>query len=358
MGLGGHRRTTLFVLAATLLSIASPTAVLAQTGATAPVRLDWDAPKGCPSGPEVSASIARLVARSPRPAGAGLTARARVSRHGKEDWRVRLVMADAETEGERELGAESCPALADAVALVVALAIDPELASAFEPSAGASAPSDGRSAQVSKAIPPPAPADFHPSTASERPASRPSPPPEAPTRPSTARPRSAPYVAVETLVGAGDRPDVSAGVGLVVGWAVRAFRVELEGALWAPSDAVTATAPEKGGRFWLATLALRGCYGPSWGPVSLAGCVGVRGGRLHAEGFGTRTVAEGMETHLGPTAGVLLSWRLGEHFALRASAEGAIVLLERRAFVLYGRESVFRAAPTAVQTGLGMEFRF
>lgn len=90
---------------------------LATSSAQAQVR--WRAEGDCPSEEQVRAEVARLLGGAiPEDA---LTVDARVER-APSAWRLRLRVG---AEGERRLEAASCALLAEATALIVALAIDP-----------------------------------------------------------------------------------------------------------------------------------------------------------------------------------------------------------------------------------------
>ncbi len=98
-------------------------AILASTrGAQADVdptaSFDWEAPEGCPSERSVRDSIRTLVRSSAMPV------RARAVATGGPPWTARIRIEQGDERGDRTLEASSCEALAQAVALVVALAID------------------------------------------------------------------------------------------------------------------------------------------------------------------------------------------------------------------------------------------
>jgi len=113
-------------LSLTLLALLStaPVSVVAQ--AEAPLQLRWSAPPGCPSVSQVDAALHANLRTEARMAHAGnLLIRARVTRRGRERFVLR-VRFSGDLSGERELQAETCQAAADAMVLLVALAIDPE----------------------------------------------------------------------------------------------------------------------------------------------------------------------------------------------------------------------------------------
>jgi hypothetical protein len=125
-----------------------------------PSVVDWHAPPGCPDAAYVNGKLAAFEHRMSTPP--GLTARADVSRGPSGDWRVDLRLSEGTPAGRRSMTSTSCAALADAVALVLALA------------------ADARRREATEAMPPAPPV---PSAPSDAPASAPSDastPPEAP----------------------------------------------------------------------------------------------------------------------------------------------------------------------------------
>jgi hypothetical protein len=102
--------------------------IRAEAQDTPPVRLDWVAPPGCPTKSDVLLGVELILGRA-RGTRQAVTARAVVSRAGPERWQVVLTTrATGEPEGERTVNARSCRAVADAAALILALASNPESA--------------------------------------------------------------------------------------------------------------------------------------------------------------------------------------------------------------------------------------
>ena len=97
-----------------------------RADAVAPLELTWSAPADCPSRAEVESSIARLLAGSRSAETLGADVRVTVDRRGLYHARLRTHLHDA--DGERSLTAGTCPLVASATALVLALTIDPTLA--------------------------------------------------------------------------------------------------------------------------------------------------------------------------------------------------------------------------------------
>lgn len=97
----------------------------------APMSLVWDAPPECPSQQDVEASVLRQLG-SGRPAEKPVAARAVVRRDDGEFALVLALRTGDEEPIERQVRASMCSTLAETTALLVALAVDPELSSETE----------------------------------------------------------------------------------------------------------------------------------------------------------------------------------------------------------------------------------
>src|SRR3954469_20446926 len=133
---GGQRwRRVRSLIAATLF----PMGLLsAQPNTT--LRIVWTAPEGCPISSEVEASIQALLGHPPRmndDQEVEVKASARLEPDGL--WHGQLDTRLGSKTGRRTLQAESCRAVADATALIVALMIDPDAVAAHRPSPSGSA---------------------------------------------------------------------------------------------------------------------------------------------------------------------------------------------------------------------------
>lgn len=112
----------LCLLGVLLAWLVAPWPAVAQTNL--PLRLEWKAPKACPSRAEVDEKIRRAVSVAPTEP---VIVRVVVQRENARRYHVTIHLRGA-LRGDRSLDAESCEAAADATALLVALAIDPEQA--------------------------------------------------------------------------------------------------------------------------------------------------------------------------------------------------------------------------------------
>jgi len=87
----------------------------------------WDAPAGCPTADAVRGNVERMLS-DPERARAPLSATAHVSVAPARAWQASLTLDVGGRRTERRFQAESCDAVAAAAALIIALAVDGDLA--------------------------------------------------------------------------------------------------------------------------------------------------------------------------------------------------------------------------------------
>lgn len=353
------------------------------------LRLDWQAPAGCPDGEVLRARVVDLVGVEAT-GRARLTARARV--RGKAGrWTLELALVREGGQDRRTLSDPDCRALAEAAALVLAVAIDP-LARIDGPVPEDSPPDaagngslvplpPGEPPATDAVVPeplPPGPSDM----------SVDSPPPTSPAPPNSsprieAAPSDSPPPTPSPVPG--DRPTLrarklqlglrlGAGLGftrllpgphaaldLGLGLEGRGWRVELAGLFVPPVRGVAASDPGIGGVFRLGAGELRGCAVPGLRgrPLVFPLCVGLQLGAMHGrgEGSGLPVQQSARSPWVATRFGGALRWRP------RAGRVGlwlgldAIVALIRPAFVTAGGVPVHEAARVGGQASLGLEIR-
>lgn len=140
-------------------------ALLLRLGSTAwaaspppPATLTWEAPDGCPTAGEVMNDVARTLAE-PAAARTPVTATAQVLAGPGEVWQATLILDVGGTRTERRFQAESCQAIADAAALIIALAEEDAPDTAPIAAAPAAAPAPHTDAEMPPLLtfqPPPA----------------------------------------------------------------------------------------------------------------------------------------------------------------------------------------------------------
>lgn len=322
------------------------------------VELDWQAPRGCPEEGDVEATIARLVGHpiaSGRGAEPSTQVRA-VVRTRAERFEVELHTRHGAAEEHRTFAAARCDALADATALIVAVALQP-----LEMATGPSPPA------ASAAVLDPAPSVVPPAPTMVAPRQR---PPAAAAVPTARAPEAAVPEAVRArAVGGGLAVTVGPAVGVLPGVAAQLaavlalrgphWRVEAGGAYWFPRTASSADRPTV--EVGLGSGIMRGCYVFARTRLELPLCGGAELGAMRGRGQGAGVLARTSRSlwaaaHAGPG----LSWRLGPWAAVRLTVD-AIVALQQPGFDLrIGDERVelHRALPVGGRAGLGIELRW
>lgn len=315
-------------LAITAVVAALPASARADVDDVDGLRLAWTAPPGCPSSAEVRAATLRGV--EARDASGGvLEAEARVER--REDgvgWRVRLRTRQGASTGERAIEAATCGALADATAVILALALAP-------PGAGAMSAS--------------------PTLAPEAPASE----PERARRGTGARSAGERLLALGASA-AGDAstlPAATLGGSLTLAWTPGRFRVELDARRWA-SRSASVPSSIAGARFSMTSVGGRGCWTAlTSGLVDVAPCAGADAHLVTASGYGAdANFAAGAEW-AAIAGGALARLSLTSWLALRARAE-AFVPLARPTFVVENDGLVHRPPTLGAAASLGAELLF
>lgn len=306
-----------------------PRSALAQDA----LAFTWSAPSACPSRDEVVARIARLRPNLTR-AASGLRATATVTPAPRGRWRVRLRTEVHGDVGERSLEGRTCALIADATAVVLALASD--------------------------ALPDAPPATDHPTLPES--VVQIDDPESALPRPVVASPPPAPPrrqvdlgldVAVDPLAFAG------AAIALAVHGALElgSLRVELALAQQLPTTLAGARAGT-GADVLATTLTARACAMRARPVLSLGLCAAATGGVMWATAFGLQrndvavwpwaAAGGGGVLRVGPRAGRL---------AVIARVE-AVANLTRPRFVVEGVGVAGEVAPLALWTSLGVEMRW
>jgi hypothetical protein len=162
---GGPRLFALCVALAGMLGTAQPTA-----HARGGLALEWRAPDECPTAQTVQSMVAEFLGGDPRSA-REIGASAIVERDAQSRYRLVLRIDNAGQHSERSLSDADCATLARASALLIAMAVDPEVQAriALQPAAPEPVPPSAPqpAAPPPTAAPPPAatePADESGST--------------------------------------------------------------------------------------------------------------------------------------------------------------------------------------------------
>lgn len=306
-----------------------------------PVSVEWMAPEGCPEATEVRATIELLSGRSlDDPIHGELSARAKVTRADGGSWQLDFEVASSSGDSHKQIEARKCSTLADAVALDVALALEP-LAVAEQVREEVIEPSTEQ-AQTTAQTPAP--------NGDQSVATAPALPPEPR--------RVAATLHAAGGVGLGTLPGVAGFVRLGPGIRGRAWRVSLLGTYGMPSEVFYA-APEDevGGRFSLGTAGARACLEPTVGAVRLAACFGAQGGAMRGRGVGVASSQVEHRAYAAVVAGSGLRWVARRGLALGVDAQ-AVVPVVRPAFRVGDRPRLYVVPPAGFLALLALDFDF
>jgi hypothetical protein len=309
-----------------------------------PLSLAWHAPSDCPSGPSVTRAVERLITKAPART---LEASSTLHRDG-ERWSAEIKTP----RGERRLEGESCRAVSEAVAMVLALAIDPEAT----PNDAAFASFDEPERAESPA-PPAAPVRALPAAAAN-----------APTKPAedrtavSARPqRENQGVSPRFLAGAfglvelGMLPQATFGATLGLGAAFERWSAELGPMVLVPRSGSLDSDESRGGEMGYIGGYAAGCFTP-FRSRRLDLCGAFEAGRLAGTGFGVTHELTGEALWLAPE--LFGAGRLPLAGPLQAEARiGAAIALHRPEFVLDDLGPVHRSALVSFRGELGFSFR-
>jgi hypothetical protein len=253
----------------------SVTGVAAAQALPPRVSLRWAAPDECPDDVQLVHQIEALLGQSLLDAGEqALAVRASAQGNPDKGYAAKVSFTGAQGTEERYLEHPSCENLVQALALVIALAIDPERVRATQQT---------RDAQAEVIVVPEQPALATPE--------RVAPPARAAERntaPLANADRSSPLrglrVALHGAVGAGPLPQLGAGVEATLGWHRQGFRVELVGRYWLSQQRAVPDFISASLQLGLNTLGARACWQPLIGAWQVAACAGGDLGDMSARG--------------------------------------------------------------------------
>lgn len=297
--------------------------------------LEWIAPPGCPDQAAVTASIRELLRARPEPQRRTLRARAAVENDG-EAWTLRVRTGDGDEDRERVVPGADCAELADAAAVIVALAVDTALHERPPPPA----PLPASAAPVPTR--PPAPGEADQAAA---PAERPGPA----------------VVASAGVFGAFDAvalPAPAPGLGVEIGVGLGRLGIAAHGT-WLPSQRATIEGSRAGGDVSLLLGGATLRYRVLRAPLELDAALAFEVGSLHAEAVEAPEVpdvSEGRVLWLAPGAGLRAGYPISPHWVVQLGAM-ALFPLSRERFVVLGLGEVHRPPVATVRGTIGIEAR-
>jgi hypothetical protein len=313
-----------------------PRTAHAQVSEPAPdaPQIRWQAPADCPDAAYLNAYIERLLARpiaalaAPR-----MIAQGSVQRESSGKWQLSLRIDMGDRTSEETLIARQCRALADAMALKLALIIDPlGVAGAVEPR---------RSVALSSNREPLA------SAAAQRSS------PRARADGDSAR------VAVRLggVAGLGYLPGVSRGASLYGSLALSSFRVELGGQVETGDDAYSSQVRSIGVHLALISGALRTCVETTRGPIALPLCAGLELGVMRGTGFGVPNPASASSLWAAALLSSGARVPLSQRWAVWIEVS-ALVDFIRPGFYMANLEGLYLAPRAGARGSAGFEFNF
>lgn len=298
------------------------------------LELTWDAPPACPSTDEVRDEVRGLVAGAQNPQPTSVVAKISLLESGR--WKLELVVENALVSGDRTLEAESCAELADATALVAAIAIDPF----------AAAPK--RDDEPPKPAPVPEQAIASPA-------------PVAPIPPREETPAFDTFWSVGAAGGAGWSSDVTGIVRLFGGWERRRLGVRFGTDVWLPRRYEDGDPIARGVSVTHALAHLRICFVPGWKTVAVPLCGGARAGVSVARAFGVQQGPARGSLASAALASVGVRWspaqKTSPNLSLFFDAEPAAQLTRPR-FHTTGRPPAYEGNVLAITLLAGAEVRF
>ena len=280
--------------------------VAAEPSAT--FRLSWTAPEECSSQQQVQAEIARLLGGDIQLHEGDLDVKATVV-HGPL-WSGDLSTQHAGQAGHRSIEAPSCKAVADAIALIVALLIDPD-AVASQPTA-----------------------------------------PEVPSAPEipTSNQRGPEFlVGVHAQGRIGTLPGADIGLGFGIGVAGARWRTDLRWSYGLRRDQVASLPSGASGRFNITSASVTECFNLGQTRWGFGPCAALEVGRVSVNGFGATAGFAKDALWLALGGGAFLSLAMGQH--LHALIEVDVVA------PMYRPDYVFQDVPGVVFRAPGIGSR-
>lgn len=318
----------------------------AQEGGLESPQFRWEAPSECPARENVLARVARNLGRP-----AELRGVATITRGARYELTLKLRVNDTDTE--RVIQADKCDSLADAAALLAAMAIDPTETlrrRADGPASGDASVGDDAS-DVRESAPNPNVADAGTSAAVAHSTDAGRAEAESPAGLSA-------FVRAGGVLDTGTTPSVAPGAFLQGGLSLRSFRTSLMLAVFGAAEARSPRTQTVGADLSLRTATLDGCFVPfAWRPIEPSLCASATLDWVHATAFGAfenlsedvfwLTLGLSFETRAYLTRGFFLG-----------AVGGAFVPLRQRTFTITGEGGLFTPSPVSFRGSIGPGFVF
>jgi hypothetical protein len=265
-----------------------------------PIELGWDAPDDCPRAAAFEAAVSRLVGSA---SSSKVRAKVRITKDDTGGYTLRLSTELNELAGERTLQGRVCQLLVDAAAVTVALILNPniEIASEGETPTGPNA-----------ALPPAEPA---------RPAVVvPVPLPAAPSAATPVRWLGTGALGLAFGVFPRPIPDVSLGLGLASPKYVARFSASYS----PPKDVYLAEPSNVGGRLWLLSLKMAGCWTAAVSAPRIGACFEGNWTRMQGDGLNVPVKRRAVTNWFAPGLGVFADLQLTPYAMFELAASVAV----------------------------------
>jgi hypothetical protein len=301
------------------------------------VDLRWEAPNECPDANTVRAGTERLLGQSlDVPRGNNVRAHGKVSRNSSGNWELELRIAVGDRVEEETLIAKKCRALADAMALKVALASDPlAVVESVERDIPASAAPAEAAAKASLS-----PSDHAQSQ----------PPPSGLS--GTRRLRGS--LRITGGVGVGQLPGASAGTALYGSLELSSFRAELGAQFYRGGDARYVQLPSVGAQLDLLSGTVRACFTQGASRWTFPICSGFELGVMRGEGFGVATTETASRLWAAAIVGPAVRFSLTRGVALWLEADAVLPLI-RPGFHMQNLDTLYLAPASGWRACVGLE---
>jgi hypothetical protein len=313
--------------------------------ARVPLQLAWSAPESCPDQVAVVRQIEHHLGYgldSP-PGPDGVVALVAVSAQPEGGFRLHLHTTFRGEVRERAVDGDSCGAVADAAALMLAFLIDPEAA-----------------APEAKPEPEPEPerAEPPPVVIAPKPAGVTAPEPDAPKpEPSVAASGPSWFLAAAFGIDTGALPEPTTSVGGALGIELGRLALEASFSRYSPQEQRLAGDATRGGNFELWALGARSCYSLRWAATEVGPCLGLEGGTVFGSGFGVDTPGQGKGLWLAAAAELSGRYRASSWLGVRTLA-GVAAPFTRPVYVLDNVGTVYQADFITFRGTLGLEAYF
>jgi hypothetical protein len=302
----------------------------------------------CPEEAHVRAAVERLTGRPLRsPGGARVPVRVDAAPGEGGAWAVRIAIDQPGNAAPRERRIEgpTCAEVAEAAAVVVAVALAGPGAVLGAPGAPAAA------APAPATAPRPAPLPSPPARPAP-PAAEPAPDHDA------ALPAQAPSVHPGLRIAAGadfvSLPAPTFGAEAAFAIAFGENRVEILGSAWVPRSADAAGVAMASARISLLTAGARYCRTFLGGAIDLAGCAGLEAGALLGSSEGVTHPGSGSSPWVAPGLGLVGGWAFARRFRLVLELSGLVPVV-RDSFQVGGLGELYRPPVLTARTLLGVE---